>query len=148
MIHEKLYKSKDLSTIEFHDYVKDIIDFIFSSFSIENIQINIEMKKIFLNIETSMPLGLILNELVTNALKYGFNTDHEKVFSVIMNRENTNYILKVKNTGTPFPQDIDFRMTKSLGLKLVCLLTEQLNGTIELDRGDGTEFTITFPVGL
>ena len=54
----------------------------------------------------------------------------------------------MKNTGTPFPEDMDFRKTESLGLKLVCILTEQLNGTIELDRSDGTEFTITFPVDL
>ena len=93
-----------------------------------------------------MPLGLILNELITNTLKYGFNTTQEKVFSVKMTKDKEFYVLKVRNAGTPFPEDIDFRNTKSLGMQLVCLLTEQLNGTIELNRNGGTEFIITFPV--
>ena len=126
--------------------MKDIINSIFSAFSIGNIQINTEMKKIILDIETSMPLGLILNELITNTLKYGFNTGQEKVFSVKMTKDKEFYVLKVRNAGTPFPEDIDFRNTKSLGMQLVCLLTEQLNGTIELNRNGGTEFIITFPV--
>ena len=106
--------------------MKDIINSIFSAFSIDNIQINTEMKKIILDIETSMPLGLILNELITNTLKYGFNTAQEKVFAVKMTKDKEFYVLKVRNAGTPFPEDIDFRNTKCLGMQLVCLLTEQL----------------------
>ena len=128
--------------------MKDIVDSLFYGSVVKNVNISLEMKDIFIDVSTSIPLGLMLNELTTNALKYGFKTEGHHEFSITMKKDKKkNYILKVKNTGNPFPDDIDFRNTDTMGMQLICIFTEQLGGTIELDRSDGTEFIITFPVG-
>lgn len=92
-----------------------------------------------------MPLGLILNELITNSIKYAFpnNLDGNIGIGLHLKRDDE-YMLKVGDNGVGFPKNLDFRNTESLGLQLVNSLINQLNGTIELDRRRGTTFTIKF----
>jgi two-component system, sensor histidine kinase PdtaS len=95
-----------------------------------------------------MSLGLIVNEMATNAIKHGFNGKKDAVFSVTMkaDRENNRYELAFSNTGNPFPKDIDVENPQTLGLSLISALIEQLGGTIELKREPNTVFAIRFPM--
>ena len=96
-------------------------------------------------ITEAIPCGLIINELVSNALKHAFRKGKEGGITIQLQKRDTNrFVLTVSDNGTGFPENIDFRNSPSLGLTLVNSLVEQLDGTIELDRRGGTTFTITF----
>lgn len=96
------------------------------------------------DIDTIVPLGLVLNELVTNSMKYAFPDGAEGEINIEFHKYNNEFMLIVSDTGIGFPMDMDFRSTDSLGLKLVNNLIHQINGTIELERGKGTKFEIKF----
>lgn len=161
MIHEKLYQSESLAQINFADYIQSLIFEILSSYKIDSdlIEIIIDVKSLFLNIETAIPLALITNELITNSLKHAFPlTDHFKKIEnefipsdgkgeiKIMTKScNGKIMLVISDDGIGFPSDIDFKNTDTLGLQLVNNLTEQLDGKIELERNNGTTFKIIFP---
>jgi two-component sensor histidine kinase len=98
---------------------------------------------ILLGVDTAIPCGLIINELVSNSLKHAF-PDKQGEILVNLHRDNGKFTLIVRDDGVGFPEHVDFRNTDSLGLQLVCTLTDQLDGEIELNRGGGTEFRITF----
>jgi two-component sensor histidine kinase len=94
----------------------------------------------------AIPCGLIINELISNCLKYAFTGSRQGTISVSLQRDDENkYLLGVSDDGVGFPKDIDFRKTKSLGLRLVCNLTQQLDGEVEMYRNHGTRFEIIFP---
>jgi two-component system, sensor histidine kinase PdtaS len=149
LIHEKLYHREDNSAMDFRKYVEDIVASLFFGYKSNKVKIKLDIQDIFLDISTSIPLGLIVNELTTNALKYGFTNGGLHEFLVQMRKGPTdeNYILRVKNTGNPFPEDIDFRKTESLGMQLVCILSKQLRGSVELNKNGCTEFLVTIPCG-
>ena len=147
-IHEKLYLSDDLRTINFRTYAGELLEYIFNYSMAGTIKVKIDIPKTSFGIETALPLGLILNELATNALKYGFQTGRRNVFEVSLrkDRRNSSYILKVGNNGKPIPEDLDIHTTKTLGLHLVKILTEQLEGTLTLSRRNTPEFRIVIPL--
>ncbi|MEW6715843.1 MAG: histidine kinase dimerization/phosphoacceptor domain -containing protein [Nitrospirota bacterium] len=148
LIHEKLYQSADLAHINFSNYVNDLITAIFRSYGTDagRITRRVETGDIFLGIDTAVPCGLIINELVSNALKHAFPEERRGEIVISIARINEDeFELKVGNNGVSIPEDIDFRSTESMGLGLVTILAEnQLRGTIELDRTKGTEFSIRF----
>ncbi len=147
LIHQKLYQSKDTATINFGEYIRDLIDALFLSYGVDRqtIALKLNIENAVLSIDTAIPCGLIINEIISNSLKYAFPEGKQGQISVTLQRENgTKFILVVGDNGVGLPQDLDFRNTTSLGLKLVTTLVEQLGGTIELNRQGGTEFTITF----
>ncbi len=183
-IHEQLYQSSNFTNIEFAGYVQNLISYLFHSYSIDpshvNFKLNIE--NVSLDINTAIPCGLIINELVTNSLKYAFpKFENEKVLipvtyscgpadetssslavkssdstvtsvdtisneiSICLHSYKENkFILIVSDNGIGLPENIDFRNTKSLGLQLVTNLVNQLDGTIELDKNNGTKFKVLF----
>jgi PAS domain S-box-containing protein len=147
LIHEKLYQSEDLARIDIAGYIRDLVTSLFRSYgaSAAAIKLNIDARDIFLDINTSIPCGLIINELVSNSLKHAFPDGREGEIKITMHHINENKIeLIVSDNGIGFPEDIDFRSTESLGLQLVISLVEQLDCTIELDRSRGTAFKTTF----
>lgn len=148
LIHEKLYRSKDLSRIHFSEYVRDLINHLQRSYSAssQGVQIQIPDRPIWLNIDIAVPCGLIINELVSNALKHAFpNSEPDGIIEVDLTAQTGHQLtLIVRDNGVGFPEGLNFRNTESLGLELVCTLTEQLRGTIELKRGQGTCFEIQF----
>ena len=148
LVHEKLYQSKDLSTIDIKEYIKDIAKGLFQSYgtSKSKIAFIMNINNISLDINTAIPCGLIINELVTNSLKHAFPGGKEGEIKIAIHSMNENTIeLIVGDNGAGIPQDVDFKKTKSLGLQLVTMLAEnQLHGDINLNRNNGTEFTITF----
>ncbi len=150
LVHEKLYQTGDLARIDFKEYIEDMVSGLFQSYGVDagNIALNINVEHILLTIDSAIPCGLIINELVTNSLKHAFPEGRDGEIKVVLRSTDENTIeLLVGDNGIGIPADIDFRKTESLGLHLVTILAEnQLNGGINLDRSNGTEFQIRFRV--
>jgi PAS domain S-box-containing protein len=145
IIHEGLYKSNDFTHINFNEYINSLIHYISVHYNVSpKIQINVEVKNVMLNIETAVPCGLIINELVTNSIKHAFPNGSEGKIKVSLNSKMGICSLRVSDNGIGFPANIDFRNTRTLGLRLVNILSNQLDGKIELDKSHGTEFIINF----
>ncbi|KAM3111737.1 PAS domain S-box protein [Phormidesmis sp. 146-33] len=147
LIHEKLYQSEDLAKTDFAEYIRSLVNDLFRSYSISSraVSLNLTVEDVRLSIDTAIPCGLIINELVSNSLKYAFSTEKFGQISIALSAEtNDRYLLVVQDDGSGLPSDIDFRKTKSLGLQLVCNLTRQLQGTLDLDRENGSTFKINF----
>ncbi|MGB3480051.1 MAG: histidine kinase dimerization/phosphoacceptor domain -containing protein [bacterium] len=150
LIHDKLYQSKDLANINTSDYINGLSRHLFESYNVRSdfIALKTDIEDIAMNIDTAIPCGLIINELISNALKYAFvkgSNDKKAEVKIQLCRDKGDSIeLIVSDNGVGFPKNLDFRNTKSLGLQLVCALVDQLNGNINLDRNKGTAFTIKF----
>ncbi|MBP0007701.1 PAS domain S-box protein [Roseofilum sp. Belize Diploria] len=147
LIHEKLYRSMTLDTINFGEYLEDLVPNLFESYNVEEnkVRFYLDIEPVLLNIETAHPCGLIVNELLSNTLKHAFPEGTQGKVEVIMYQQDNNQIVvKVADNGIGFPEDLDFRNVDSLGMELVCTLTEQLEGEITLLRDHGTTFELRF----
>ncbi len=148
LVHEKLYQSRDLARINFFDYINDLVANLFQSYMAISSKItpSIDIENIQLDIDFAIPCGLIINELVTNSLKYAFSEEAKGEIRIVFRRTcGDMYELIVSDNGIGISADIDFRKTGSMGLHLVTILSEhQLHGEINLIRKKGTEFQIKF----
>jgi PAS domain S-box-containing protein len=146
IIHERLYQSTDLKRIDFGEYIQTLAMELFRTYQGDPglIKMKINVENLEIDINTTVPLGLIVNELVSNCLKHAFPDGKKGDININFHKINDEYVLKVCDTGVGFPEDLDFKKTESLGLQLVTNLTGQIDGKIELDRSHGTEFTIKF----
>lgn len=148
MIHEMLYQSNDFSKINYKNYLEQLLDKLISSFkgNNHNIQVDLDVPKFFLNIDTAVPLGLLINEIITNALKYGLPDDQAGILSVKMKSlDSPNFLLEIGDNGLGYSGDFKSQKHNSLGLRLIQQLTIQLNGTIEKDLNKaGTHYVLQF----
>jgi PAS domain S-box-containing protein len=146
MVHEKLYESSDLSHINFKEYVEKLVYGIFYSYGVyrDTIKPSITMESVALSMETSIPLGLIINELVSNSLRYAFPNKRKGEIKISLKSAGDKYELIVSDNGIGFPDEMDLENLKSLGLQLVTNLAHQLGAEITLDRSHGTEFRVKF----
>ena len=145
MIHEKLYNSTDSSKINFSDYINSLTSDLLTSYkSSEKIMSVIEVGDLELNLETATLCGLLINELVSNSLKYAFPNTEIGEIHISLNLVDNKYELIISDNGIGIPEDIDFKNTDSLGFQLVNNITSQLEGQIKLDKNVGTKFTINF----
>jgi two-component sensor histidine kinase len=149
LIHETLYNPSNLSSVSLREYIKELALNLFDFYGVDpdRIALITDVESISLNIETATPCGLIINELVTNSLKYAFPAERQGVITLTMKRvqDGTGYLLQVADNGIGLPEDLDIRRTNSLGMQLVVNLTEnQLQGRLEVIRHHGTTFRITF----
>jgi PAS domain S-box-containing protein len=147
LIHERLYQSSDLSRIEFSQYLRNLATHLFHSYQVDasRVQLKIEAEEVHLNVNTAIPCGLIVNELVSNALKHGFPEGRSGELDIDLRRvAGDGYVLKVKDDGVGFPEGLDFRKTETLGMQIVSTLVSQIDASIDLVRDKGTEFTIHF----
>lgn len=146
LIHELLYRSDDLKSIDFGDYMGTLIKHLFNTYvdDPQYLKLNLDLQKIKLDINTSIPLGLIVNELVSNSLKHAFPKGKAGEINISLKAEKGEYILIVGDNGVGINDDIDFKNTDSLGLQLINSLTQQIDGEIELDKSQGTKFSIRF----
>ncbi|MCD4819795.1 MAG: hypothetical protein K8S23_14015 [Candidatus Cloacimonetes bacterium] len=148
IIHERLYQSDNLAKIDLNIYVDILTQNIFSIYNKENmVKLETDIDDIGLNLNTAVPFGLLLNELITNALKHGFKKDEGGLLKIrIHNIENDQIRLSVFNNGISFPEHIDIHQENlgSYGLELIKILTNQLEGELKLDCSAGTEFLIEF----
>ena len=146
LVHEQLYQSKDLSNIDFAEYIQNLAHNLFQAYEInaQGIKLETNITQCSLNIDTAVPCGLIINELVTNALKYAFIGQIKGKINIDFTLDNRVCVLTVRDTGIGFPQDLDYRKARTLGLRLVGSLVKQIRGKIELLETAGTTFKITF----
>ncbi|MBN1782402.1 HAMP domain-containing protein [bacterium] len=146
LIHEKLYQSKDIVKIDFSEYVESLISHLSRSYGshLANVSININIKNVYLNIDKAIPCGLIINELISNSMKYAFPKNRTGEIQITMSAVNGHVNMDILDNGIGFPEELAFEKTDTLGLQLVNALTSQLGGSIILNREEGTRFKITF----
>ncbi|MDD4483475.1 MAG: histidine kinase dimerization/phosphoacceptor domain -containing protein [Methanoregula sp.] len=149
LIHEKLYRSKDIGRIPFVTYLEGLVDALKDSYGVDDDRVTFDIavtpEDLTLNIETGIPCGLLVNELLSNSLKYAFPDGRTgRIRIEIGQTAPRNYTLVIADNGVGFPKVVDFRNTPSLGLQLVNNLVSQLDGEIELDSSAGTKFSIRF----
>lgn len=146
-IHQKLYQSDSVSSINMKDYLGEVVEATHQAFNNKNLNVNYEIsiQNIHLNIDIAVSLGLILNELTTNAYKYAFKKQRENSLFVGLNHNNQNtFTLIVQDNGPGIPDDIDIFNSNSLGLRMVSLLTRQMHGKIQAENKDGTRISLIF----
>lgn len=148
LIHEKLYRSENLSKIDFKDYVEDLVSGLFESNGIteSKVGLRINAENISMVIDVAIPCGLIINELISNSLKHAFPAGEKGEIEIYIRSEGEDMIeLFVQDNGIGIPEGIDFRKTESLGLHIVNILVEnQLHGEITMNKNNGTKFKIRF----
>lgn len=151
LLHEKLYQSKNLSQINFAEYVQQLAVNLFRAYGVNSsaISLKIHVEDVFLDVNTAIPCGLIINELVSNCIKHAFPAGTSGEIWILLLRvpnHNNKLILSVRDNGVGFPKHIDFRLSESLGLQLVNTLVAQLKGNVEFNCNGTTEFKINFIV--
>lgn len=167
LIHKELHEGRGTDTLNFSPYLERLVENLFQTYKLGNVNtnLNIELEEnVFFDMDIAVPLGIIINELVSNSLKYAFSGREngkiqielhidkpvEKIRidqrSTKKNRDGTDYILIISDNGIGIPEDFDLENSSSLGLQLVKILVDQLRGEIELKRDSGTEFVIKFTV--
>lgn len=147
IIHEKLYQSKDLARIDFKEYMESVVSNLITLNNSPNkeVKIILDIEGISLDISRSIPCGLVLNELITNSLKHAFTDGREGEIVIGMRcNESGRISLTVSDNGIGFPDRVDFRKTKSLGMQLVIALIKQIDGVIDMEACAGTCFRIAF----
>jgi len=159
LIHEELYRGGETDKLDFSSYIKELVDNLFLTYMVGNKDISLKMdlmENAFFDMDTAIPLGIIINELVSNSLKYAFVDRDKGEIRISLHKEETGgcksedistpYVLSFSDNGVGIPEDINIEDLDSLGLQLVISLVEQLDGELELKRDNGTEFTIRFTV--
>src|SRR5205085_9012864 len=147
LVHQKLYQSHNLSQIDFQEYIQQLLYHLFRVFKVKtsDITLNVKAESLRIGVDTAVPCGLIINELVSNSLKHAFKETHNNKIDIeLIEMDKKNYKLVICDNGRGFPADIDFRSTASLGLQLVITLVNQLDGKIEMINDNGTKFIIIF----
>jgi len=146
LIHETLYQSEDLSQIDFSNYIRRLTTHLLSVYRPKGtaLKLNLDAQEVLLDINRAIPCGLIINELISNAMKHAFPLDKDGEIFVRFAAEDGVFTLIVKDNGEGFPKGLDFRATASLGLQIVSDLVQQLEGDVRLEQEEGTAFIITF----
>jgi len=150
LIHEKFYQSEDYSKINITTYIESLVTQLYDPYksTLKKVKIYTKIDTILLDMDSAISLGLIINELVSNSLRHAFPQDRKGEIKIeLKSNVNNEYSLIISDNGIGIPEDIDFKNSKSLGLQLVNTLTNQLDGSIELEISKGTKITITFAQG-
>lgn len=145
LLHQLLYRNNQVSSLMFNEYLSNLIEQISGSFN-KKIRIDYHLIELELDLDTAIPLGLITNELVSNAFKHAFN-GNEGVITIELSKlvKNT-YQLRIADNGQGFPANFDLQSVDSLGLDIVCILSEQINAELKIYNADGAKFEIIFKV--
>ena len=145
-IHESLYQSKDLTQINFSEYISTLSTNLLHSYITKEkeIDLKIDAPRLYLSLDQSIPCGLIVNELVSNSFKYAFEKRKKGLVKIVVKEVKNEIRIVISDDGIGLPKSIDYKNTESLGLQLVTALAEQLSGKIKLSRTGGTKYTLTF----
>ncbi len=149
LIHDKLYRSKNLSRIDFAEYVRSLAADLFRSYGVNGntVQLRVNIQDVLINVDAATTCGLIINELVSNSLKHAFPAGRKGEITIDLCSESDGKLrLSIADNGIGLPRGFDFKNTESLGLKLVRILTDQLRGSVELDSSSGAQFNIVFTI--
>ena len=147
IVHELLYQSKDFEKIDYGNYLKVLIAPLIESMKPEDkdVKIDLVVNDITLNVGTSIPLGLVINEIVTNSLKHGINESEGEIYIEMLKLENGRFQLNIGDNGIGLPKDLEVENTETLGLQLVSSLAEQLQGQLVIDTSKkGTHYVLVF----
>jgi two-component sensor histidine kinase len=143
LIHEELYNSGDLARIDFATYARSLANNLLGTYSPKGVLLDVQVDALPLNLDRAIPMGLIINELVSNALKYAFPNDRTGRISITLKTIDENsFVLNVSDDGVGIKGEINQVNPSTLGLKLVYTLAMQLKGRVELNRDNGTSFSI------
>lgn len=147
LVHEKLYRSEDLSHIDLQEYVEGIIDNLNATYGVRTdvIKTTVDIRNLYINLDKGIPCGLIINELVTNCYKHAFPDGRKGEVAICISSEAGNYVLTVTDNGVGLPDGFDVTRLSSLGIQLISTLSAQLGGTISITAEKGTSFKIVFP---
>jgi PAS domain S-box-containing protein len=160
LIHEELYKGEGTDTLDFSTYIRELAENLFQTYSLKSKNIHLSMdleENVFLNMDTGVPLGIIVNELVSNSLKHAFPGKDKGEIQIKLHREKngkhkkkgekaTSFILVVSDNGVGIPENLNIKDVDSLGIQLITTLADQLDGKFELKNNNGTEFIMRFTV--
>jgi len=146
LIHEKLYKSADISQIDIGNYLRELVSHLLKAYNLSNAKIDfiINADNILMTIDTAIPCGLIVNELINNILKHAFPEGYTGKIELNLRRSDENVILEVIDNGIGIPEAFELDKSDTLGMQLIDTLVKQLDGVIEIDRSSGTRFSIEF----
>ncbi len=146
LIHEKLYKSKDISNINFDTYIRELASYLLKAYKVqqEDIELVINANNVKLGIDTAIPCGLIINELIINIFKFAFPAGRKGKIEITVAKEGDDVTLIVSDDGVGLPPDFDLSKSDSLGLQLVDTLIKQLDGNVEIQSVNGSRFIIKF----
>jgi PAS domain S-box-containing protein len=146
LLHEKLYQSRDFAGVQIAEYLKALVSGLFATYGVnqEDIVFGVQTDDVQLDVDAAMSCGFIVNELVSNSLKYAFPAHRKGQVEVTLRSAGTDVVLEVADDGAGLSADLDFRSPTTLGLTLVAIFTEQVGGTMELTREGGTRFRFRF----
>jgi len=148
-IHQTLYQSNDFARVDFHAFLRSFVPTLIQSYSIhpERIELEFHVAEVRLPIDAAIPCGLIVNELISNALKHAFPDGRSGKISIDFRHDrNRHATLSVDDDGIGIPEEFDYERSNSLGIQLVYLLAGQLGGAVTVRRGEPTRFVIRFPL--
>ena len=146
LVHKELYQTGDFTNVNFHQYLEKLVVKLVQIFGGErDISPTLEIADMSVPIDMAIPCGLLVNELVTNVLKHAFRGRDSGSLRISLGRENGMIVLLVEDNGVGFPEALDVTKSETLGLQLVVGLSEQLKGSVRVERDNGTRFCITFP---
>jgi PAS domain S-box-containing protein len=166
LIHEELHEGRGNDKLNISPYLQRLVKNLFQTYTLGNVDVNLDLdmeENVFFDMDTSIPLGLIVNELVSNSLKYAFQGREKGVIRIKLSRErnreficsregrrkedkNTSFVLTVSDNGVGIPENLDLENPETLGIQLITTLVDQLNGELEINRNCGTEFCIKFAI--
>jgi PAS domain S-box-containing protein len=148
LIHEKLYQSSELTNIDFREYVETLSATLFHSYALgQNVKFSTKVADVLMDIDVAVQLGLLLNELCSNAMKHAFpdNRAGELTIELGAAKDAGFYTLSVADNGVGLPDDFDMEKTASMGMRLISAMVTQLEGTLKIEKTGGTKFSVTFP---
>jgi PAS domain S-box-containing protein len=146
LVHDMLYRSQDLARVDFGSYVRTLVLQLVRSYNASGrVRAVVDLEPVVFGVDLAVPCGLIINELVANALKHAFPGERVGELRVGMSAGPDQYVLSVRDNGVGLPPETDYLHTETLGLQLVNMLTEQIGGHLTLERTTGTEFVVRFP---
>lgn len=148
MVHERLYKTKDFSDIDFKEYIHDLADNLYKSHLVEakDIKMEYDIDEMHLSLNKAIPCGLIINELITNSFKHAFKDLKSGKISIILKKTDNLVRLEIYDSGKGIPSDYDIEKSDSLGLRLVDILSQQLGGKFSWSQKEVIRFLVEFPV--
>lgn len=148
LVHERVYQSSDLARVDLAAYVRDLAERLFVAMGASpDIALRVAVEPATLPMDTAIPCGLLISELVSNSIKHAFPDGRSGTITVTLRRDGDRVALTVTDDGVGLPAGLDYRQSESLGLQLVTILAEQLGATLEIDGSQGTRVTVTFELG-
>jgi PAS domain S-box-containing protein len=145
LLHEKLFQNESTNRLNFSEYVSELTEIVMSSYDRKLVGLKLEIEPVSIDQDKIIPCGLIINELLSNSLKYAFPNQDAGEISVRFHPENEHFVLEISDHGVGLRKDIQIYDSKTLGLRLVSALAKQLGGELIVDRNGGTKISVRFP---